>query len=58
MGKLFKARLRDWRGQRTQKLAANSLDLPLATYQNWEQGRREPPAQVQSAMLRTMQKLK
>lgn len=50
----FRTKLRTWRGKATQDGAANALDVPVATYRNWEQGRREPSVHVQSALLRIM----
>ena len=40
----FAEQLRDWRTRRgyTQEQAAAWLRVPLRTYQEWEQGRREP----------------
>ena len=35
----FPARLKKWRGDRTQAEAARVLQVPLRTYQGWESGR-------------------
>jgi len=35
----FPARLKKWRGDRTQKEAARLLQVPLRTLQGWEAGR-------------------
>lgn len=42
--KAFGTRLQDWRLAHgmTQTEAADWLDVPLRTYQQWEQGRQEP----------------
>jgi hypothetical protein len=39
---LFKDRLREWRGKRRQKEAAEILNVPLGTYRTWEYGKRTP----------------
>lgn len=38
----FSTKLRIWRASRTQRQAAKTLGLNLATYRNWEYGRNEP----------------
>lgn len=38
----FSTKLRIWRAYRTQRQAAKTLGLNLATYRNWEYGRNEP----------------
>lgn len=38
----FTTKLRIWRASRTQREAAKSLGLNLATYKNWEYGRNQP----------------
>lgn len=52
----FSRHLIGWRGETPQTLAANSLDVSLATYRNWEQGRNEPHPIMQSALLKQIQK--
>lgn len=37
--KEFAAKLKKWRGNRLQKEAASLLQVPLRTYQGWEEGR-------------------
>ena len=37
--KEFAAKLKKWRGSRLQKEAAELLQVPLRTYQGWEEGR-------------------
>lgn len=41
---IFSEKLRTLREERnyTQKTIAKKLDIPVSTYANWEQGRREP----------------
>ena len=41
---LFRQRLKDLREERqlSQSKVANKLGVPVSTYANWEQGRREP----------------
>lgn len=39
---LLKDRLKTWRGKRYRKEAAALLDIPLATYRKYEEGRRTP----------------
>jgi DNA-binding XRE family transcriptional regulator len=34
------------RGSLTQEQAAAAIGCPVATYRDWEQGRREPPAWI------------
>lgn len=38
----FSSKLRIWRAGRTQRQAAETLGMNLATYRNWEYGRHEP----------------
>lgn len=51
---LFKDLLKQWRGSRLQKEAADLLDIPLGTYRKWEYGKRTPTkitlAQVEQRM--------
>ena len=44
LAKLFADNLKEWRDARglTQKQTALKLAVPISTYANWEQGRREP----------------
>lgn len=37
-------KLKQWRGNRLQKEAADILGVPLRTYQSWEHGKNEPAA--------------
>jgi DNA-binding transcriptional regulator YiaG len=53
----FSDDLREWRGSQTQSLAANSLDVDLATYRNWEQGRNIPNNYVRSFLCASMRRL-
>lgn len=38
----FALRIRKWRGNRTQSVAAYILKADIETYRNWEYGRAEP----------------
>ena len=38
----FAQQLRDWRGKRYQKEAADALGVPFRTYVSWEQGQAAP----------------
>lgn len=44
MAQSFARQLKQWRGSRPQKQAADILQVPLKTYQNWEQSENEPNA--------------
>jgi DNA-binding XRE family transcriptional regulator len=39
---VFREKLLNWRGSKTQKEAADILGVPLPTYRNWEYGINEP----------------
>lgn len=51
---MFSTELRDWRGERLQKEAADALGVPLGTYVNWERNFHVPStmalAQVRGLM--------
>lgn len=56
----FSSHLKAWRrdvSRMSQGAAANSLDVPLATYRNWEQGRREPSVLLQSSIMDAMRRM-
>ena len=42
----YAARLKQWRGSRTQRQAACALGVTLRAYQNYEQGRRGVPRDI------------
>lgn len=44
--RIYAARLRQWRGERTQAQAAVALGVTLRAYQNYEQGRRGVPREI------------
>lgn len=46
----FASQLKAWRGERAQPEAAAALGVPPRTYQNWEQGHREPRGLARAAV--------
>lgn len=57
MKKQFAQQLRQWRGKKPQSKAAAQLDVHIATYQNWEQGRNEPSKYALPAIFSMMRRI-
>lgn len=52
--KTFRSELREWRGKRLQKEAADILKVSVRTYQGWESGAHEPSTEKCLACVRAM----
>jgi len=52
---MFSEELFHWRGELTQKEAADILDTPLQTYRNWEQGENTPNRHAVKLLRQIMQ---
>jgi DNA-binding transcriptional regulator YiaG len=48
------ARLRSWRGSRSQEWAARQLNVSLSTYRRWERGETEPAGVFRDAVERVL----